>query len=111
MTPQKHKDHSIHYLVQDKGDYGVAHCLDLDLVTTANEGIEEAIRRLDILIRCHCQMPFGGPGSQRAPDEYWKRFAEGIHYEDRTLDLTSPSVEIIDPPDWKHLQVEAKQAA
>ena len=113
MNPQNHKDSSLHYLVQDKDDYGVAHCLELDLVATAKKGIAEAIRRLDILVRCHCQIPFpfGSSEDQKAPGEYWEQFSMGVHYEDRTLDLANPSVEIIAPPGWKHLRVEAKRAA
>ena len=111
MNPQNREKSSLHYLVQDKDDYGVAHCLDLDLVATAKKGIEEAIRRLDILVRCQCQIPFGSAENQKAPGEYWNQFSRGVHYEDRTLDFGNPSVEIIAPTGWKHLRVEAKRAA
>ena len=101
-------DH-LHYLVAEKSNYGVAHCLDLDLVATAEEGIEEAIRRLDILVRVRF---FTGAFLKEAPGEFWDRFQSGIPYAgQRHLNLSHPEIEVVDPPVAFQFRIEAKRAA
>jgi hypothetical protein len=101
----------IHYLVGATEEYGFAHCLDLDLVATADEGIGEAVRRLDILVRCDVQIFFSAASKVKAPEEYWDRFEHGTPYGTRFLALNNPSIEVIDPPTGIQFQVEEKQAA
>ena len=100
----------LHYLVLNKSTYGVAHCLDLDIVVTAEDGIEEAIRRLSALVRCQYQGPFVNSSPKRAPQHYWDKFENSQFYSESTVDLTNPEIQILDPADGITLHVEAKLA-
>ncbi len=99
----------LNYLVTKKEEYSVAHCLDFDLVTTAKE-IEEAIRRLDIVVRCRLQIFSQAGQDRKAPDEYWEMFRKGTLYAERTLDYQYPSIKVIEPADGFQLQITAKEA-
>jgi 2-polyprenyl-6-methoxyphenol hydroxylase-like FAD-dependent oxidoreductase len=71
----------LHYLLSESGGQITAHCLDYDLVVSA-DGREEAIRRLHLLVRVHVETSRATnvPRALRhqAPDEYWARFADTL---------------------------------
>ena len=100
----------LHYLVAKKSTYGVAHCLDLDIVATAEDGIGEAIRRLNVLVRCQYQGPFVNSSPKRAPQHYWDQFARSQFYSKCTVDLANPEIQILDPANGGILHVETKLA-
>ena len=109
MTRQTQTHSGIHYLVRETEEYGIAHCLDFDLVATADEGIEEALRRLDILVRCQFQVL--NADASKAPQMYWDRFAEAVSYGNRVLDLGHPEIKFIEPEREPQLHIEARVAA
>ena len=53
--------------------------MDLNIMATAQAGIPEALRRLDILVRASRFIP---GGMKKAPEEYWEQFRQGTPYED-----------------------------
>lgn len=103
---------TLHYLIGAQANYSVAHCLDLDLVATGLS-IDEAIRRLDILVRCHRFVGgiFNLRKKDRAPKKFWRMFEDGTPYDERILDLDNPSIEVIEPAEAAQLQIELKKAA
>ena len=106
ITPEN----TLHYLLHHTGEYGVAHCLDFDLVATADEGIEEAIRRLDVLVRCHFKFPMEGE-SAKSPHEFWDRFNSDRPVGEKLLDLGPPGIEWIQHELLTNFPVDARQAA
>jgi hypothetical protein len=77
----------------------VAHCLNFDLVTTADD-IKEAERRLDLLVRYHVASYMTTNGAsginQPAPSEYWALYTEAVRQgrvrPASTLHITLPDM-------------------
>jgi predicted RNase H-like HicB family nuclease len=72
----------LHYLYSlNKRNRYVAHCLDFDLVTAA-DSLEEAERRLDILVRLHIESFLKsndlGALNGSAPTEFWNQYTETL---------------------------------
>lgn len=65
----------------------VAHCLNFDLVATAND-VKEAERRLDLLVRYHVASYMSTNGAsginRQAPSEFWAQYTEALR-EGRTM--------------------------
>lgn len=84
---------------ENKGGRMVAHCLNFDLVATATD-IQEAERRLDLLVRYHLASYMSTNGAsgidQPSPAEYWEQYTEALR-EGRvrpkaTLHITLPEL-------------------
>lgn len=108
------KPRELHYLVTHRSGYAVAHCLDLDLMATARSGIEEAVRRLDILVHANVFIP-GEP--RKSPRKYWKQFEQGTPWKDGTRYLeplatrfsAGLTIESI-PGSWNRLPIDTRLA-
>lgn len=98
---------SLHYLVTQNQDYVVAHCLDCDLVSTGGT-IEEAIKRLDVLMRCHALTM---SNTTKAPPAFWQRFDKADHYDERPLDLKNPTIQILEWGQSANINILTKIAA
>ncbi|MFN7920268.1 MAG: hypothetical protein U0Q16_09235 [Bryobacteraceae bacterium] len=70
---------SLHYLVYGSGSRTIAHCLDFDLVASA-ESTAEAVRRLGFLVKSHVAVAVRDGNAvslqHRAPEQYWERFRQ-----------------------------------
>jgi len=90
----------LHYLYSvNRRDRYVAHCLDFDIVTAA-DSLQEAERRLDVLVRLHIES-FLNSNSQgalngSAPNEFWSRYTETLRHgktlPSSTLRINVPDV-------------------
>jgi|ERR1017187_570925 hypothetical protein len=72
----------LHYLYIPKpSGRTVAHCLDLDIVTAAND-IDEAEKRLDLLVTIHIEAALAVGNyaalNMDAPPKYWKAFNDAF---------------------------------
>jgi len=89
----------LHYLISrpNNGSF-VAHCLDLDIVTSANEE-DEAIRRLDSLVIAQIQFALNTGNFQNlifpAPKEYWDRFMRAATTRIQTLKIEIPRPQVL----------------
>ena len=87
----------LHYLLSESHGKTVAHCLDLDLVATA-DATREAVRRLDVLVKGHVEFALWNGNflalMTPAPLQYWKYFAEGerINLETPAIQFRMPDV-------------------
>jgi len=95
------KVNMVHYLISQKPEYFVAHCLDFDIVTTANDQ-SEATRRLSILVVKYIEMALQRQDymslSTSAPRSYWDEFQTGTPIPtDEKLEVTVPSVSEVIP--------------
>jgi hypothetical protein len=70
-------DSPLHYLVSESGSRFVAHCLDYDLVVSADT-YHESLRRLTFISGAHVHTSKKMRGrmtlEHRAPKMYWKKF-------------------------------------
>ena len=102
----------LHYLISEKPKYAVGHCLDFDLVATA-DSIEEALHRLDALVRCCLKDALENRSTiKSAPKEYWRQFLSAQPYGngERWIDIKVPEIVPIEDA-RSHIPVEAKRAA
>ena len=87
----------LHYLYSESHGRVVAHCLDLDIVATANKQAE-ALRRLNTLVKAHVELSLNKGNyaglMTPAPPAYWTRFMNGAHTgtEVLTLEVRVPQV-------------------
>ncbi len=70
-------ENRLHYLVSESGSRFVVHCLDYDLIASA-ETYHEAVRRLTFVVSAHVATA-NRQGLQmalehKAPDGYWEKF-------------------------------------
>jgi hypothetical protein len=66
----------LQYIVSESGSKFIAHCLDYDLVTSADT-FHEAIRRLNFVVAAHvrtAEQSGSGALSHTAPVQYWRKF-------------------------------------
>ena len=84
----------LHYLISDRGKYVVAHCLDRGLMATARSGAEEAVRRLDLVVRASLLVP---GGLKKAPQEYWDAFDRADVHEEHTVEWSLSGFEFHTP--------------
>jgi hypothetical protein len=80
-------DTPLHYLVTPSGSRLIGHCLEYDLVVSA-DSYHETLRRLTFIVGAHVRTAERqGAGlalKHKAPEMYWKKFehfrmADGIH--------------------------------
>jgi hypothetical protein len=95
----------------------IAHCLDLDIVTAA-DSLEEAERRLDVLVRRHIESFLRGADPSAvngiAPSEFWNQYTENLRHgrtlPPSTLRVSVPEVVPMHEP-YGELPVVAAMAA
>lgn len=85
---------ALHYLFSHSGGRIIAHCLDLDLVTSG-DSIEQAENRLNAVVlaqiaTCYSSGNFGQLSFQ-APTEYWRALSDA-------KELTRTHLEVEVPP-------------
>jgi hypothetical protein len=108
----------LHYLysVNKRGRF-VAHCLDFDLVATAND-MAEANQRLDTLVKFHIESFLNSNGlsglNRAAPKEFFDEFTDALRngrmLPDRTLRIDVPEPIPMAMP-YGELEVIAGRAA
>lgn len=84
---------TLHYLVSHRPEYFVAHCLDLGIMATGPE-IDEALRRLDLLVRASLLVP---GGMKKSSQEYWDRFSQAQPYGERSLEWNLSGFKLLEP--------------
>ncbi len=108
----------LHYLFSlNKRDRFVAHCLNFDIVATA-ESMEEAERKLDALVRFHIESYLRSSGaaclSGPAPKEFFNSYSESLRHggalPSSTLRISVPQT-IPMPVPYGELEVVAAKAA
>ena len=86
---------ALHYLFTHRGERVVAHCLDLDLVTSGKD-VDEAENRLNAVVVAQIALCFadGNYGQLRfkAPSEYWERLSDAQELERKHLEIEVPPV-------------------
>lgn len=91
-TPRSPLLMALHYLFSHSGDKFVAHCLDLDIATSAPT-LEAAEQRLNRLVQF--QVATCSEGNERqlmvtAPFEYWKALSSAKALQPSTLEIEVP---------------------
>jgi len=108
----------LHYLYSlNKRSRFVAHCLDFDIVATA-ENIEEAERRLDTLVKFHIEAFLNSNGlgvlNGAAPNDFWVKYTDALRHGNTlpssTLRITVPEVVPMKVP-YGELEVVSARAA
>jgi hypothetical protein len=91
----------LHYLLSEANGKHVAHCLDLDLVVTADNR-KNAAQKLDRLVKATIELALATQRftnlATRAPRNFWNDFADGkaIELDPKTLQIKIPeSVQIV----------------
>lgn len=86
---------ALHYLFSHKESKIIAHCLDLDLVTSG-EDIKQAEERLNTIVLCQIGLCYAsGNFSQlqfKAPKEYWDKVARSQQLDRGQLEVEVPPV-------------------
>jgi hypothetical protein len=86
---------ALHYLFAHSGGQTVAHCLDLDLVTSG-DSIEQAEERLNAVVVAQIGICYsGGNFGQlrfKAPAEYWQALSDAKELEKSHLEVEVPPV-------------------
>ena len=103
-APLPHLD-LLHYLLSEADGQHIAHCLDLDLVATA-ETRRMAAQKLDRLVKATIELALATQQyaslATKAPQNFWNEFVAGntIELEPKTLQIKIPdSVQIVPVPD------------
>ncbi len=108
----------LHYFFTvNKRNRFVAHCLNFDIVATA-ESMEEAERRLDTLVRFHIESYLNSNGmsglSGPAPDEFFSQYTTCLRHggalPSSTLRINVPEVVPMQMP-YGELEVVSAKAA
>jgi hypothetical protein len=91
----------LHYLLSESNGKHIAHCLDLDLVATADHR-KNAAQKLHRLVKATIELALATQQfaslATRAPQNFWNEFATGntIELEPKTLQIKIPeSVQIV----------------
>jgi hypothetical protein len=63
----------LHILISQSGNKMIGHCLDYDLVTSADTH-HEALRRVVFISGAHVKHGSSAAMKHRAPEQYWKKF-------------------------------------
>ena len=85
----------LHYLISQADGKFAAHCLDLDLVSIADD-LQTAGRKLDGLVKAHIELSLATSNlsnlGTRAPQSYWKQFLAGteIELEPKSIHIRVP---------------------
>ena len=86
---------ALHYLFDHAGDRVVAHCLDLDLVTSG-ANLEDAEASLDAVVRMQFATCFKSGNLRQllleAPDAYWAALRTGKQIGRKDLEVEIPPV-------------------
>jgi len=86
---------ALHYLFSRSNDKIVAHCLDLDLVTSGN-ALQEAEERLNAVVLAQIATCYVSGNFQqlrfRAPGEYWQALAGAKELAREHLEVEVPPV-------------------
>jgi hypothetical protein len=97
----------LHYLLSESEGKHIAHCLDLDLVATADTR-EKAAQKLDRLVKATIELALATQQYEnlktQAPQNFWDEFQDGntVELEPRTLQIKIPeSVQIVPVSDSK----------
>ena len=105
----------LHYLLSESDGKHIAHCLDLDLVATA-ETRGESAQKLDRLVKATIELALATQQftnlATSAPQNFWNEFADGnaVELEPRTLQIKIPgSVQIV-PVSDSQLPILARAA-
>jgi hypothetical protein len=91
---------NLHYLLYKDGIFYIVHCLDFDIVTTADNWTR-AEKRMAVCLEAsleHINMILatgGYPTMQCAPRSYWARFIQAMPIHTQTLKLKSGSMNIL----------------
>jgi hypothetical protein len=91
----------LHYLLSESDGKHIAHCLDLDLVATA-ETRKAAAQKLDRLVKTTIELALATQQyanlSAKAPQNFWNEYATGnpVELEPKSLQIKIPeSVQIV----------------
>jgi hypothetical protein len=91
----------LHYLLSESEGQHIAHCLDLDLVATA-ETRKAAAQKLDRLVKATIELALATQQyanlSTKAPQNFWNEYATGnpVELEPKSLQIKIPeSVQIV----------------
>jgi hypothetical protein len=91
----------LHYLLSESEGRHIAHCLDLDIVATA-ESREKAAQKLDRVVKATIELALATQQfanlATRAPKNFWVDFADGneVDLEPKTLQIKIPeSIQIV----------------
>ena len=97
----------LHYLLSESNGQHVAHCLDLDLMATA-ETRKVAAQKLDRLVKATIELALATQQyanlATKAPQDFWNEYATGnpVELEPQTLQIKIPeSVQIVPVSDSK----------
>jgi hypothetical protein len=105
----------LHYLFSKPAEKIIAHCLDFDIVTTANDQIN-AEQRLDILVKLYVEfaLNYGNYAALNsvAPNRFWDAFrsAKRIEPVNPTLKIMLPEIVPVEHSEG-HIGVLAAMAA
>ena len=108
----------LHYLFT-KNERGktIAHCLNFDIVTSA-DNLDEAERRLDVLMKSYLEDLLRGNGAcaanNTAPQHFWEAYTNALQHggilPSRPLRISVPEMVPMEMP-FGNLPVVAAQAA
>jgi hypothetical protein len=91
----------LHYLLSESNGVHIAHCLDIDLVATADTR-EKSAQKLDRLVKATIELSLATQQFAnlltKAPQNFWLEFADGktIELEPKMLQIRIPeSVQIV----------------
>ena len=91
---------ALHFLVSESGPKFIAHCLDYDLITSADT-YHEAVRRLAFITAAHSKVgEVKGRGRallHSAPESYWLKFEHLLteQTQDKTPDQPYSDIQIV----------------
>lgn len=96
----------LHYLVTPSGNRIIGHCLDFDLVVSA-DSYHEALRRLTFIVGSHVRTAEKRKAVEtlkhKAPEMYWKKF-EHLRSEANQETISGVLCEVARPPSHNELQ-------
>lgn len=106
----------VHYLLSEKDGKHVAHCLDLDVVSTG-ESQKIAVRKLDDLVKAHIELALATGRLEnlatKAPSSYWRQFIDGepIEMQPNTIHIRIPEAVQVVPLESSEVGILAHRAA
>jgi hypothetical protein len=105
----------LHYLLSESEGKHIAHCLDLDLVSTAYTR-DEAAQKLDRLVKATIELSLATQQYEnlqtKAPQNFWDEFLGGreVNLEPKTLQINIPEAVQIVPVSYGTLPILARAA-
>jgi len=105
---------ALHYLFTHSGKRSVAHCLDLDLVTSG-DNMEQAEDRLNAVVVAQIGLCYGagnfGQLRVKAPSEYWEALSDAKELDRKQLEVEVPPVVLPVKRSFVHLSVYRHETA